>query len=170
MSAQDFQKCLSWVLLREGGYVDNPKDPGGSTNFGITQTTLDYWQHIHKAAPMSVRSLTPPTVAPIYEFLYWEPSFASATVYPMSLALFDTYVQFSPQTFKAFAVQALGDGYIPAILSKMSESLLRNAAIRIAIERIDFREAYVKKYPQEEIFLEGWLNRDNALKEAAYNS
>ena len=31
------------IMRREGGYVDNPKDPGGRTNFGITQKTLDDW-------------------------------------------------------------------------------------------------------------------------------
>src|SRR5882672_6995820 len=30
---------LDMIMRREGGYVDNPKDPGGRTNFGVTQNT-----------------------------------------------------------------------------------------------------------------------------------
>ena len=32
-----FPLCLSFVLAREGGLVDHPQDPGGATNFGISQ-------------------------------------------------------------------------------------------------------------------------------------
>lgn len=31
------------IMRREGGYVNNPKDPGGRTNHGITQNTLRDW-------------------------------------------------------------------------------------------------------------------------------
>lgn len=34
---------LDMIMRREGGYADNPKDPGGRTNFGITQNTLTGW-------------------------------------------------------------------------------------------------------------------------------
>lgn len=37
MNAQDF---ITRVLETEGGYVNDPADPGGETNFGITWPTL----------------------------------------------------------------------------------------------------------------------------------
>ena len=33
---QYFETMLNFVLLREGGYVNGPDDPGGETNHGIT--------------------------------------------------------------------------------------------------------------------------------------
>ena len=36
-----FEKMLRDTLKFEGGYVNNPKDPGGRTNKGITQTTYN---------------------------------------------------------------------------------------------------------------------------------
>jgi lysozyme family protein len=33
---QNFDKALAAVLVHEGGYVNNPKDPGGMTNLGCT--------------------------------------------------------------------------------------------------------------------------------------
>ena len=35
-----FDVVIERVLAHEGGYVNHPKDPGGATNFGITQRTL----------------------------------------------------------------------------------------------------------------------------------
>lgn len=35
--APRLQTIINAVIQREGGYVDNPHDPGGATNFGITK-------------------------------------------------------------------------------------------------------------------------------------
>ena len=32
-----FERAVARVLSDEGGYVDNPADPGGETNFGISK-------------------------------------------------------------------------------------------------------------------------------------
>ena len=38
MSKDTYNQALAAVLREEGGKSDNPKDPGGRTNQGITQT------------------------------------------------------------------------------------------------------------------------------------
>jgi len=37
--ADRFDACLAFTLREEGGYVDDPADPGGATNMGITLAT-----------------------------------------------------------------------------------------------------------------------------------
>lgn len=44
MSADGFEPALAFVLRWEGGFVDNPADPGGRTNKGITQKVYDAWR------------------------------------------------------------------------------------------------------------------------------
>ena len=49
MSANNFSECFALVLKNEGGYVDNPADPGGATNLGCTNTAGDViiaWSNI----------------------------------------------------------------------------------------------------------------------------
>ncbi len=36
----NFQKVMPYIFSEEGGYADNPADPGGATNMGITIATL----------------------------------------------------------------------------------------------------------------------------------
>lgn len=38
-----FEKAIPVILRQEGGYVDNPNDPGGATNYGVS---LRYLQSI----------------------------------------------------------------------------------------------------------------------------
>lgn len=71
MSAKDYDGCEAHVLASEGGYTNNPKDPGGPTNWGITiYDARLYWKH--DATPSDVKGM-PLTVAQgIYRKKYWD--------------------------------------------------------------------------------------------------
>lgn len=71
----NFTACLDLTLKFEGGYVNNPRDPGGPTNMGITIVTLSH--ELGRAATISdVMNLsrTPEgraLVESIYRKKYW---------------------------------------------------------------------------------------------------
>lgn len=69
----NFNMAIATVLGNEGGYVDNPADRGGPTNYGITQTTLDYWRTENKRPLFSVDQLSLAEAKIIYQDLYWTP-------------------------------------------------------------------------------------------------
>ena len=56
--ADQFDPCLGFTLAQEGGYVDDPADPGGATNMGITLATLRHWDHDPALGPVDVRDMT----------------------------------------------------------------------------------------------------------------
>ena len=39
MANRTFDEIIEVVLKHEGGYVDDPDDKGGATNFGVTQAS-----------------------------------------------------------------------------------------------------------------------------------
>jgi lysozyme family protein len=62
-----FDACIAKLLKLEGGFVDHPSDPGGATNFGITQAVAranGYQGHM--------RDLPLDTAKQIYKKLYWD--------------------------------------------------------------------------------------------------
>lgn len=67
------QQAIALIMRLEGGYVDNPKDPGGATNGGITQRTLDSLQAVPFiiTLPKSVKDLTLDEIAIIYQSVQW---------------------------------------------------------------------------------------------------
>lgn len=63
----NFNEALTIVLRHEGGYVDHPDDPGGATNFGITERTAR--AHGYSG---DMRDLPLSMVQEVYRKSYWE--------------------------------------------------------------------------------------------------
>ena len=93
----NFQACLKALLApgREGGFVNNPKDPGGMTNLGVTKVTWEMWTG-HPVSEKEMRNLTPELVAPMYKRKYWDK--VSGDLLPSGLdhAVFDFAVNSGP--------------------------------------------------------------------------
>lgn len=87
------RKAIDMVLAHEGGYVDDPKDPGGATNMGITQDTLERVRgEVRASLPEHVKQLTKPQARAIYRHDYWTPVAGNDLPGGLDLALFDMAV------------------------------------------------------------------------------
>ena len=103
-----FEACLPVILASEGGFVDDPHDPGGATNLGITRATLSGW--LGRAASIAdVEALSPAAVAPIYQARYWNPSHAGDCPPGVDLMVFDEAVNQGVGRAIASLQVALGD-------------------------------------------------------------
>lgn len=71
MTASNFDAALGVTLVYEGGFSDNPHDPGGATNLGITGRTLAAWRG-HSVTSADVKALTRAEAAAIYRKQYWD--------------------------------------------------------------------------------------------------
>lgn len=67
----NWQKSFEFMLKSEGGYVNNPLDPGGMTNLGVTKATWENWEG-RPSDEAEMRSLTPEKVEPLYKKRYWD--------------------------------------------------------------------------------------------------
>lgn len=71
MSAKNYAASLSLLLAHEGGYSNNPKDPGGPTNKGVTQAVYDRHRKAIGQPAQSVKLITDAEVSTIYNDDYW---------------------------------------------------------------------------------------------------
>lgn len=68
---QNYSYCLQELLKDEGGYSNDPKDPGGPTNFGITLT--DYRKYINpQGTALDVKNMSVEQAKTIYKSKYWD--------------------------------------------------------------------------------------------------
>lgn len=86
-----FAACIPIILMSEGGYVNNPRDPGGPTNLGITQQTLSGWLG-HAASVADVQALTQAQVEPIYQADYYNAAHCHQLAAGVDLMIFDEAV------------------------------------------------------------------------------
>lgn len=54
---------MKGIHISEGGYVNHPKDPGGATNFGVTQRVYDSYRKDRGQSARSVKQITSDEVA-----------------------------------------------------------------------------------------------------------
>lgn len=69
---ENFQQAYKWLLGWEGGYGNDPIDPGGPTNLGVIQTEYNRWRRAHNLPIQSVRKITREEAESIYRALYWD--------------------------------------------------------------------------------------------------
>lgn len=67
----NYDRSLKEVLKSEGGYTNDPSDPGGPTNFGITIHDYRAYINPHGTAE-DVRHMTVDQAAQIYKTKYWD--------------------------------------------------------------------------------------------------
>lgn len=61
-----YAAAMKQIRAFEGGFVNHPRDPGGATNFGVTQAVYDDYRASKKLAKRSVKSITEAEVDEIY--------------------------------------------------------------------------------------------------------
>ena len=67
---QNYNYALQQVLKSEGGYTNDPRDPGGPTNFGIT--IADYRMYVNKNATANdIKNMHLADAQSIYRSKYW---------------------------------------------------------------------------------------------------
>ena len=111
MSQADFARSLARVLVYEGGKVDNPKDPGGRTNEGITQKTYIAWLSSKGEAGGDVFNISAADRDEIYETEYWDRIRGDDLPDGLDLAVFDAAVNSGVGQAGKWLQQALGPNY-----------------------------------------------------------
>jgi lysozyme family protein len=167
MAAENFDPCLTFVLSAEGGYVDDPLDPGGATNLGITLRVLSEWRHT-AVTKDDVRNLTDEEAGAIYRARYWNVVRGDDLPAGIDLMVFDAGVNLGTGRSARMLQAAVGvaqDGAMgPATLGAVQGQQDTPGLIS---KLADAREAYYHSLSTFPRFGTGWTTRVNRAKERA---
>jgi lysozyme family protein len=149
----NFYDAIPIVLKNEGGYENDPDDPGGETNFGISKASYPL---------LDIRALTAEQATSIFLRDFW--LFTGIAAQIVADKLFDVYVLAKHNAIKV-AQQVAGvpvDGsYGPqteAAINSMDPTFFLG---KFKAGMASYYQEVVAHDPEEAKFLTGWLNRVN---------
>lgn len=158
MAAESFDRALALVLELEGGFVADPRDPGGATNHGITRATLARARG-RPASVADVEALTRAEAGTIYRHSYWTDVGGDDLPAGLDLAVFDFGVNSGPARAIKALQTALGlkaDGRIgPATLAALAVCDAATTIRRVTADRLGF----MRRLSTWTAFGRGWTPR-----------
>ena len=159
-----FERAVARVLGDEGGYADNPSDPGGETKFGISKR--EYPQ-------LDIAALTRADAVAIYYRDWWQRYRYSELPGPIAAKVFDLAVNIGPahavrclqRALRACGRRLTEDGALgraTATAAAGANQLALAAALRA--EAAGYYRALAalergRRADGDKEFLNGWLNR-----------
>lgn len=155
-----FEDAVALTLVWEGGFVQDPADPGGDTNFGIAATD-------HPG--LDIKNLTRDRAVEIYREGYWKPLYSEILAQAIANKLFDMGVNLGVGTaVKLLQRVVFFDGRADGIfgsetLAAVNEDL--TGASVLPKYKYALGQHYndiVKVNPTQIKFLSGWLRRANS--------
>ncbi len=166
-----FELAIPIVLRHEGGLVDNPNDPGGITNFGVSLRWLKSKglagdiNHDGDVDAGDIKIMTREDAEKLYRAFWWDKyNYGAIAAQVTANKIFDTAVNMGPARPAIFAQRIVG---IDPTTGNIGPRTL--AAIN-AMPSIQFIPAFqnmqaqfyrdiVAANPARAEFLKGWLNR-----------
>jgi lysozyme family protein len=169
----DFHRFAPILFRHEGGYVNDPLDPGGATNRGITLTTFAHCaRELLGITPTidALRDLTEMQAATIYKALYWDvirgDEFSSQHLANM-VCDFQVNAGAASARLLQRVLNRLGAHprlHVDGIIGKATMQALRHADIeQVQAQFQEGRREYYRNLvtlrPTLARFLKGWLRR-----------
>ena len=158
--SEKFKKAFNYVLKNEGGYVNDPADPGKETKYGISKRSYPN---------LNIRQLSLKDAEKIYFCDYWlKGKFEQIPDENVATQLFDLSVNLGirattivlQRALRSVGINVVEDGLLGSqTLSGVIFSEPSNLLAAIKSEAAGYYRLIAAKNPQQQKFLNGWLNR-----------
>lgn len=170
----DFEPAVEIVLEHEGGFSMSPRDLGGVTNWGITQTAYSHYLKRHVSL-MEMKDMTKEDAKEVYRTMYWDYQRLSEIKHqPLANIVFDLSVLLGPHEVTYALQRALKipkpDGVLGSHTIEVCNTCdLSNAGyylIELCQETIS---KIVVNRSDQRFYLQGWIKRTNDLLRLYYS-
>ncbi|MFZ7175248.1 glycoside hydrolase family 108 protein [[Pasteurella] aerogenes] len=150
----DFSQLFDRVIGHEGGYVNDPKDPGGETNWGITKRTA-----LENGYIGAMRDLSREEAKSIYYHAFWLRYQCESMPPALAFQFFDGCINHgfgNACRMLQRAVGVLDDGIIGnRTLNAIEEMDINDILLKFNAQRLRF----YTKLKNFNTYGRGWVNR-----------
>ena len=144
-----FDKAIEFILEKEGGYVHDPRDAGGETNYGISKRSFP---------DIDIKNLTKGHAKHLYEVNYWNKLKCPGLPASIRLCVFDCGVNqgtfFAAKSLQE-TIKAKPDGIIGPKTINACHLFDGNLLSEFALKRVQ-RYFIIGSFDR---FGKGWINR-----------
>jgi lysozyme family protein len=165
----NLENCVKLTFGDEGGYVNNPSDPGGPTKYGITLKTLAAYRQ-SKVTAADVKGLSLAEAAAILDSQYWRKVWGDELSRGVDYAMFDFAVNSGPAQAIKTAQRLLGvdhDGTMGAItLQAIQKTAAKEFVEKYMTARLEYMRGLGKLWTH---FGNGWSERVAHVRVVASN-
>jgi lysozyme family protein len=155
----NFDIAFDRLMGNEGGYVNNPLDPGGETNWGICKRSYP---------DLDIKNLTREQAKDIYRIDFWQRGQMDSFDGALAFQVFDVAVNSSIETAVRMLQRAAGvadDGHIGPVTVSTVNSMHPSTVITLLIAE---RLLFWAKLSTFDSFGRGWARR--AAKDLQYSA
>jgi lysozyme family protein len=152
---ENWEQSFQMVLKHEGGYVNNPKDPGGMTNLGVTKRVWEEYVG-HEVDEAIMRGLTPDMVQPLYKKNYWDKIKGDELPAGLDYAAYDLAVNSGTGRAAKYLQQIAGVPADGVIGPKSLEAIKACNAEESVDVLCDMRLDFLQSLPNWKTFGKGW--------------
>ena len=145
-----YDECFVRLMGNEGGYSNNPKDPGGETNWGISKRSYP---------ELDIKNLTQDTAKAIYRRDFWDRCRCGDLSPELAFALFDCAVNSGCVQAVTLLQQCVGvteDGVIGKATINAVESTYYT---RVTAQFLGRRLQFMTNLRPWDTFSKGWARR-----------
>ena len=160
----NFERALKLVLKHEGGFVNNPRDPGGATNKGITIGTFRRYVNA-KATVDDLKRISDAEVSDIYRRQFWNAVQGSVLPSGLDYALFDFAVNSGPDRAIKYVQAAVGVKQDGKLGNETLSAISQHPTARLINSLCDARLAFMRRAKDKQgrllwdTFGKGWNTR-----------
>lgn len=160
--------CFELVLKSEGDFSDNPKDPGGMTNLGVTKRNWERYLD-RNVSEAEMRALTPEVVKPFYKSKYWDKIRGDDLPSGIDYAAYDFAVNSGVNRASKW-LQKIAGVTVDGIIGPKSLEAINSCDAEDVIDALcDMRMDFLKDLSTFETFGKGWTDRVKGVMFKARN-
>ena len=176
-----FEKAIKEILKHEGGYVNNPNDPGGITNKGVTLRLIKDHPELGDfdldgdVDAEDIKNMTVENATKIYKDLWWDKfGYGKFTNDAIALKVFDFAVNAGASrshkilqaSINSFGMNLTVDGILGnatfQVVNHFADGDVDKLLATFRTKQYQFYVDIATKNPKLQVFLKGWEHRAKA--------